>query len=65
MGSFSFGAARTGGVVSIFFNSWKAWSAWSFHSKWVDFFMSRYRGRAFSPSRLIKRFREARHPVNF
>ena len=29
------------------------------------FFISWYNGSAFSPSRLTKRLREARHPVNF
>ena len=52
-------------MVNIFLSWRKASSALSFHSKKLVLFMSWYKGRAFSPSRLMKRLMDAKQPVNF
>ena len=52
-------------MESMCLRSWKASSALPFHSNGLVFFISRYRGSAFSPSRLRNWLTEARQPVNF
>ncbi|KAI4987947.1 hypothetical protein ZWY2020_029577 [Hordeum vulgare] len=64
-GSLLCGAASTGWVESRALSSTNAASTSSFHSNTSDFFISRYKGSAFSPRRDINRLNAARHSISF
>ena len=65
MGSLGAGGAKTGVVAIARLSSLKAASAASLQTNLSVFFSKWYNGRAFSPSRLMNRLRDARQPVNF